>query len=294
MCCKITVFCALKMRKNKVNDSPPQDLHGPNPATCETGIPFTMKRARGRPPKKKGPKYHLGKASALRGELWPKWLQHVLKEGPTWLYVCLLLTHCLCCRVSEVLRLQRKEFNFRNNFCEIKPLKGGRAMRKHILSTVMPKLKQLRDRGISKRRSRKQGARGTIIYQDRWAWPSEENDYLFPSERSDSKEVHRCKDTVCKAIGRLRKTFQPPKNHYVHTHAIRSHSGRHRMVNDLRGAGVPDNIAMSFARICDKRTFAGYGQLTDEQTGISLEKNVSFKRTISETYKLDKSLKKNK
>lgn len=64
------------------------------------------------------------------------------------------------------------------------------------------------------------------------------------------------------------------------------------MVNDLRGAGVPDNIAMSFARICDKRTFAGYGQLTDEQTGISLEKNVSFKRTISETYKLDKSLKK--
>ena len=162
-------------------------------------------------------------------------------------------------------------------------------MRKHILSTVMPKLKQLRDRGISKRRSRKQGARGTIIYQDRWAWPSEENDYLFPSERSDSKEVHRCKDTVCKAIGRLRKTFQPPKNHYVHTHAIRSHSGRHRMVNDLRGAGVPDNIAMSFARICDKRTFAGYGQLTDEQTGISLEKNVSFKRTISETYKLDKS-----
>eukprot|EP00435_Cladocopium_sp_Y103_P020787 s5396_g5.t1 len=156
----------------------------------------------------------------------------------------------------------------------------------------MPKLKQLRDKGISKKRSRKQGARGTITYHDRWAWPPEENDYLFPAERSDSKETHRCKDTVCKAIGRLRKTFQPPKNHYVHTHAIRSHSGRHRMVNDLRGAGVPEDIAMSFARICDKRTFAGYGQLTDEQTGVSLEKNTSFKRTISETCKLDKAFSK--
>jgi len=58
------------------------------------------------------------------------------------------------------------------------------------------------------------------------------------------------------------------------------------MVNDLKGAGVPDDIAMSFARICDKRTFSGYGELTDEQIGISLEKNCSFKRTISETYKL--------
>lgn len=161
-------------------------------------------------------------------------------------------------------------------------------MQKHILSTVMPKLKHLCAKGVSRKRSRNNGARGVCSYIDRWKWPAKDNDYIFPATRSDSKEVHRCKDTVCKAIGRLRPSFVPPKNHNVHTDTIRSHSGRQRMVNDLKSSGIPDEVAMSFARICDKRTFAGYGQLTDEQTGASLEKNKVLKRTMAETYKLQK------
>ena len=38
---------------------------------------------------------------------------------------------------------------------------------------------------------------------------------------------------------------------------------------------------MKFARICDVRTFLGYGELTDEQTGASLEKSVPLKNVFA-------------
>ncbi len=145
-----------------------------------------------------------------------------------------------------------------------------------------------------RKRPRNNGARGVCSYIDRWKWLAKDNDYLFPATRRDSKEVHQCKDTVWKTIARLRQNFLPPKNHNVHTDTIRSHSGRHRMVNDLKSSGIPDDVATSFARICDKRTFAGYGQLTNEQTGASLEKNKALKRTMAETYKLSNKQKKGK
>ena len=130
----------------------------------------------------------------------------------------------------------------------------------------------------------KQGALGVVNYFDVWNWPQQDINYLFPSMRSDAKEAHRGKDTVCKAISRLRKTFQPPKGAVVEKEKIGSHSGRHRSINDMKNAKIAHDVAMKFARISDVRTFMGYGELAEEQTGVALEKSTTLKNTLQGIY----------
>ena len=108
------------------------------------------RRGPGRPPKRKAPSFHLGKASSLPGDLWTRWLAHVLKEGPTWLYVALLLSHLLCLRITEVLRLQGKDFDIKNSTCKIKALKRRAAMTKPILNAVKPMVQKLVTKGIKR------------------------------------------------------------------------------------------------------------------------------------------------
>lgn len=211
-----------------------------------------MARKRGRPPKRRPPKYRLGKACALPGPLWDLWLKHVLDKGPTWLYVCLLLTHVLCCRVTEVLRLRKRDINFKRSTVFVGPLKKGRPMVKHVMKPAMAKLRSLRDQGVARRRTKNKGMWGAIKEMDRWQIPVHADDFLFPSSRSDCETPHMNKNTVCKAIDRIRSSFDPPMT--IQTKTIRSHSGRHRMVNDLKRCGVPEGTAMHFARIVDRRT----------------------------------------
>ena len=171
------------------------------------------------------------------------------------------------------MKLRKRDFLWQQKTVHIGPLKRQAPVRKTMLSAVFPLLKSLRDKGKCKKRSVKQGALGVVNYFDVWNWPQQDIDYLFPSMRSDAKEAHRGKDTVCKAISRLRKTFQPPKGVFVEKEKIRSHSGRHRSINDMKNAKIRHDVAMKFARIADVRTFMGYGELTDEQTGVALEKS---------------------
>lgn len=160
-----------------------------------------MARRRGRPPKRKTPTYHLGKASSLPGDLWPLWLAHVLKIGPTWLYVALLLSHLLCLRVTEVLRLQAHEFDLKNGMCKIKALKRGAPMTKHILSPVLPLLKNLRGKGIRKKRTKTQGVRGSITYWDGWKWPEEKKGYLSQQKGATLKKRIVAKIRLAKQWG---------------------------------------------------------------------------------------------
>ena len=215
---------------------------------------MAKKRGPGRPRKRKSPSKSLGKASSLPGDLWFHWLRHVLAEGSSWLYVALLLSHVLCLRISEVLRLQAKDFDFRGKCARIKEMKGGPEMHKHILNVIMPTVKALRDKGVVKKRKQNRGVFGMVTFMDRWQWPVTSEAYLFPSDRADSLELHRVKDTVCKSIARLRKTFAPPNSAFLNVNQIRSHSGRHRFINDCKTAGLPDMISMNFARITDQRT----------------------------------------
>ena len=77
----------------------------------------------------------------------------------------------------------------------------------------------------------------------------------------DCDSEGRNKDTVCKAISRLRSTFEEPTDR-----TIRSHSGRQTMVNTLKASGLADDIAMYYARMSDKQSFHGYGLFTSTLT----------------------------
>lgn len=227
---------------------------------------MAKKRGPGRPRKRRSPQYKLGKACSLPGPLWEMWLQHVLDKGPTWLYVCLMLTHVLCCRVTEVLKLKKKDINFKRGTIFVAPLKRGPPVTKHVMKPAMAKLRLLRDRGVAKVRTRKKGMWGDVKELDRWKLPADKNDWLFPALRNDCDTGHTNKNTVCKAVARIRGSFNP-QDLNVENNSIRSHSGRHRMVNDMKRCGVADGTAMRFARIIDRRTFLGYGELDDVQTG---------------------------
>ena len=213
-------------------------------------LPIMVKRC---PPrkveKKKGVK--LGKAAVLTGPLWRLWLEFVLKQGPTWLYICLFLSHTLCCRVTEILELRSNDFNWRNRTVHVKALKRGKAMQKPMLQPMREQLLHLRKTGIQRKRTRKAGARGQVVYKDSWTWPK--NGPLFPSERADSKAVTRNKDTACKAVARLRKKFAPPAQYVLDPTQIRTHSGRQTFVNQLKCAVVADTVGMKMARIADHR-----------------------------------------
>lgn len=89
------------------------------------------------------------------------------------------------------------------------------------------------------------------------------------------------KDVVCHAIAKARKTFDHPD---IENKSIRSHSGRHRMINDIKYSSIPEDAGMLFARIRDKKTWAGYGKLTPTQCGDVMEKNARFKKSIRKLY----------
>ena len=203
--------------------------------------------------KNQKPARRRGKASSMPGQLWPMWLAHVHKHGTCWLHACLLLTHVLCLRVTEALKLRACHFNFKTRTVLIEALKGQEPVNKPLISAVLPLLQHLRSKGLRKKRTRARGALPKDAFEDVWKFPKTGNAFLFPASRKDSKQAHRCKNTVCKAIQRLRKSFHIPTGVWIDIGKIRSHSGRQKMVQDLKLASVPEEIAMMYARIADVR-----------------------------------------
>ena len=151
-----------------------------------------------------------------------------------------------------------------------------------MLSSVLSTMKSLRDNGVTRRRLRACGARGAQRLVDSWKWPKTSQGFLFPSDRSPRKP--KCKDSVCHLICKIRKTFKP-KGKTLNTERIRSHSGRHRMVNDLKRSDATTEVAMAFARIRDKKTFDNYGKLDDQQVGQSLDTNRKLKSALKQVYR---------
>ena len=151
-------------------------------------------------------------------------------------------------------------------------------MKKCILKAILPQLQHLKMRGVKRTRKRKCGARGCESYVDQWKW-SKGEEYLFPSQRTGK---HMKKDAVCHSIARVRKSFHCDIDD---TSSVRSHSGRHRMINDLKASSIPPDAGMMFARIKDKKTWAGYGQLTPSQCSTVLQKNKDLQRTLQNVYK---------
>ena len=84
---------------------------------------------------------------------------------------------------------------------------------------------------------------------------------------------------MCHAIQKARCSFKA-----MDSHKIRSHSGRHTMINTLKSENVPADAGMSFARISHKRTYDLYGQLNQLQAGSALNSNKRLKRTLKAVY----------
>ena len=222
----------------------------------------------GRPMKKKSTGLKLGKAAVLSGPLWRLWMQHVWAQGPTWLWVALFLSHALCSRITEVLRLRASDFKWKSHSVYVAALKRCPGTQKHMMKAIFPELRQLREQGARKRRHRRWGARGVVHFWDSWTWPESEG-LLFKSSRCDSHLVRRNKDTAAKAVARLRQSFDPPKKNIFNAQRIRTHSARHTMINNFKDAQVSDHAGMRMARISDYRT-ASYSAILDTLSSAPL------------------------
>ena len=66
--------------------------------------------------------------------------------------------------------------------------------------------------------------------------------------------------------------------------SVRSHSGRHTMINQLKEAGLPDDINMMYARICDRQTYAGYGVFSEDQAAHVLHKSKKLRAAVATIY----------
>ena len=223
----------------------------------------------------------MGPAATLAGSDWISWLNHVLKEGTSWLFVVLILTHLLCLRVTEALRLRGSDFSFKRSDSSVfvAALKRQKPTRKPLLQETKMVLKRLKDVGVKQKRVRDAGARGRQVFWDHWMWPQKESGLLFPAKRMDSNSQHKTKDTVCKAIARLRKTYKQAVDG-----VIRSHSGRHSMINLLKTSRIPDPVGMQFARISNPKVYEQYGHLTGGQLSALLKKNKALQGSLKQQY----------
>ena len=78
---------------------------------------------------------------------------------------------------------------------------------------------------------------------------------------------------MSRAIRKARSSFVPPAGHNVKIGQIRSHSARHRCINDLKGSGVAVEVGKKFARIASDKVYNSYGKLTEEQAKEQLAGN---------------------
>ena len=68
----------------------------------------------------------------------------------------------------------------------------------------------------------------------------------------------------------------PPHAACVKVSKIRSHSARHRCINDLKSQNVPAEVGKYFARIASEKVWGNYGRLTAEQAADGLSKNAQL------------------
>ena len=74
------------------------------------------------------------------------------------------------------------------------------------------------------------------------------------------------------------------KHSCVTQQTVRSHSGRHTMINLLKHAGLPDTVAKFYARIKDQKTFESYGMCTETQATKTLQTSKAVQRLFADAY----------
>ena len=165
------------------------------------------------------------------------WLEHVRNQGPAWLCVALSLTHLLCCRITEIMRLTAESFDHEKKCVTIEALKRQAATTKPLSEAACLVTESLRDYGVSVQRARRNGARGHAVYLDTWMWP--ETGLLFPATRKDSTQATTARTSWRPSVGRFSSTLVPPDGAgSVRIENIVSHCGRHRCSNGMKSFGI--------------------------------------------------------
>jgi hypothetical protein len=108
---------------------------------------------------------------------------------------------------------------------------------------------------------------------DAWHWPEELEHYLFPASRRGSRKVNRGKDVVARAFRDAQKTFRIEHIPDVDPNRIRSHSGRHGCINDMKHYNVERDVGNKYACISDDRVYQNYGRLSAQAAGKKLKPN---------------------
>lgn len=242
-------------------------------------MPSAMKQTKSKkraPPKQKQRKKicrKLGQADQLPGSAWSLWLHHICGTGPSWLYPIACLGHLLCLRVTEILNLRPKDFDLEAGIVKVQALKRQKETDKVMGEAAVNFVNKLKEDGFSVRRMKNTGMLGVREVLDAWYWPDDPEHYLFPASRRDCRLVKRGKDVVAKAIRRARATFRVPHIPDVNPSRIRSHSGRHRCINDMKQHNVEKEVGKKYARISDDGVYQHYGRLSAQQAGKKLKQN---------------------
>ncbi|CAE7041219.1 unnamed protein product [Symbiodinium natans] len=210
-----------------------------------------------------------GKADPLLGDSWQEWLGIIKDHGPMWLYAATIISHACCLRITETLMLTAESFDWYRNVVVVPPLKGQEETEKVMPSRAVTLFNDWwRNGGLRVSRMKKQGNRGIVPVEETWTWPAQ--GYLFPATRKDSKLKRRTKDSVAKQIAKLRKNIT---NATIKKEKVRSHSARHRSINDMKAAGIDHEVGKQYARIRDDGVWAGYGRLSAFQAGTAMHNN---------------------
>ena len=182
----------------------------------------------------------------------------------------------MCPRVTEALSLRSKDVDLEKGVVHVRALKRQNATEKCLSEAAASFVRKLQEEGISVSRVRNTGLRGVQSFSDTWLWPEEPEDYIFPASRRDSKETRRSKDVVARAIRKARQTFKVPHIPEVQPGRIRSHSGRHRCINDMKHHNVDREVGKKFARSADGGVYERYGKLSAQQAGKKLQQNLDL------------------
>ena len=233
--------------------------------------------------KTRAPGRKLGEAATLSHSLLQDWLAFLLDVGPTWLHVLIKLASCLCLRVTEACRLHKDDIDFKKRVIRVAPLKRQPEVLKPLLPECAQLFATLKKKGLSRKRAQRKGSRGQVTWQDRW--PDDGSDgWLFPASRSDSKTPYRQKDTVIKAINRVREQFQPANTPLCLPNSkLRSHSCRNSCINMMKINQIPDEVGMQYARIKSETVYRSHGRMDMAQAAHVIRGNKKFRNSIART-----------
>ena len=80
------------------------------------------------------------------------------------------------------------------------------------------------------------------------------------------------------ALRKARSTFVPPVPGEVRLDRIRSHSARHRCINELKSSNCVPEAGKKFARIASDSVWSGYGKLSEQQVCSVLRRNTELQQ----------------